>query len=42
VCAALLAAACLANKYPEIKTALKAFRKEQTQNVLANPDPKKG
>jgi 5-(carboxyamino)imidazole ribonucleotide mutase len=40
--AALLAAACLANKYPEIKTALKAFRKEQTQNVLANPDPKKG
>jgi 5-(carboxyamino)imidazole ribonucleotide mutase len=40
--AALLAAACLANKYPEIKVALQAFRKRQTQDVLDNPDPKKG
>ncbi len=38
--AALLAASILANKYPLIKSALKAFRQEQTDNVLANPDPR--
>lgn len=38
--AALLAAAILANKYPWIGTALKAFRKAQTDAVLAQPDPR--
>ncbi|MEW6127366.1 MAG: 5-(carboxyamino)imidazole ribonucleotide mutase [Acidobacteriota bacterium] len=38
--AALYAAAMLANKYPEIKNALKRFRESQTQNVLDNPDPR--
>lgn len=38
--AGLLAAAILANKYPDIKTALKKFRDEQTEKVLANPDPR--
>ncbi len=38
--AALLAAAILANKYPGIATALEAFRKRQTEAVLAHPDPK--
>ena len=38
--AALLAAAMLANKYPEIAEALDAFRKEQTERVLKNPDPR--
>ena len=37
--AALLAASILANKYPEIRTALLAFRAEQTQTVLDNSDP---
>ena len=37
--AALLAAAILANKYPEVRAALKAFRERQTQAVLDNPDP---
>ncbi|MGK0180205.1 MAG: 5-(carboxyamino)imidazole ribonucleotide mutase [Nitrospinales bacterium] len=37
--AALLAASILGNKYPEIKTALKNYRKQQTDTVLANPDP---
>jgi len=37
--AALLAASILANKYPQIKTALKSYRKQQTDTVLANPDP---
>ena len=36
---ALLAASILANKYPQIKTALKNYRKQQTDTVLANPDP---
>jgi len=40
--AALLATAMLANKYPEIKSALKTFRAEQTQRVLDNPHPQKG
>lgn len=38
--AALLAAAMLANKYPEIDEALKAFREKQTQTILSNPDPR--
>ncbi len=39
--AALLAAAILGNKYPEIRTVLKKFRSEQTEKVLNNPDPRK-
>jgi 5-(carboxyamino)imidazole ribonucleotide mutase len=38
--AALLAASILGNKYPEIAQKLKAFRAEQTQRVLADPDPR--
>lgn len=38
--AALLAASILANKYPAIKEALGKFRNEQTETVLANPDPR--
>lgn len=38
--AALLAAAILANKYPEIATALEIFRQRQTEAVLAHPDPR--
>jgi 5-(carboxyamino)imidazole ribonucleotide mutase len=38
--AALLAAAILANKYPDINEALLMFRNEQTQHVLSNPDPR--
>jgi 5-(carboxyamino)imidazole ribonucleotide mutase len=37
--AALLAAAILANKYDPIREALERFRSEQTQKVLAHPDP---
>jgi len=37
--AALLAAAILANKHPEVREALRRFRAEQTSNVLAHPDP---
>lgn len=37
--AALLAAAILANKYDEVRTALEQFRVAQTAGVLANPDP---
>ncbi len=40
--AALLAAAILANKYPEVAEALSRHREEQTQNVLDNPDPRGG
>ena len=39
--AALLAAASLGNKYPEIRVELKKFRASQTKNVLAVPDPAK-
>ncbi|HEY8540445.1 MAG TPA: 5-(carboxyamino)imidazole ribonucleotide mutase [Steroidobacteraceae bacterium] len=39
--AALLAAAILANKYPEVRTALERFREQQTASVLAHPDPSK-
>jgi len=37
--AALLAASILGNKYPDYKKALNAFRQNQTETVLANPDP---
>lgn len=37
--AALLAAAILGNKHPEIRDALRIFRDTQTQAVLDNPDP---
>ncbi len=39
--AGLLAAAILANKYPEIDQALKAFRHAQTQEVLKAGDPRR-
>ena len=38
--AALLAASILGNKYPQYAQKLKAFRTEQTQTVLDNPDPR--
>jgi 5-(carboxyamino)imidazole ribonucleotide mutase len=37
--AALLAAAILGGKYPNIREALRQFRSAQTGRVLANPDP---
>lgn len=37
--AALLAAAILSNRYPAVRTALDAYRREQTAAVLAHPDP---
>ena len=37
---ALLSASMLSNKYPCIKEALSAFRKNQTETVLDNPDPR--
>lgn len=37
--AAILAASILGNKHPQIREALAAFRKQQTDTVLANPDP---
>ena len=39
--AALLATSILANKYPKFKKTLDQFRKEQTQKILKNPDPRK-
>ena len=39
--AALLAAAILGAKHPEIREALRTFRAEQTAAVLADPDPRK-
>src|ERR1700732_1915717 len=39
--AALLAAAILANKHPEIRKTLREFRKLQTEKVLAVRDPAK-
>ena len=38
--AGLLAASILGNKYPAIRDAVKAFRQQQTDKVLANPDPR--
>ncbi|MCG7601185.1 5-(carboxyamino)imidazole ribonucleotide mutase [Halomonas sp. McH1-25] len=37
--AALLAAAMLGNKYPDIRQALERYRAEQTRKVLDQPDP---
>ena len=37
--AALLAAAILGAKHPEIRESLRKFRKNQTNRVLATPDP---
>lgn len=37
--AALLAAAILGSKYPEIRESLRKFRESQTAKVLATPDP---
>lgn len=39
--AALLAAAMLGNKYPEIRKSLNKFRSQQTETVINNPDPEK-
>jgi len=38
--AALLAAAIVANHDEKVREALNAFRQEQTETVLANPDPR--
>lgn len=38
--AALLAAAILGNKYPEIRKVLEEYRRKQTQAVLEKPDPR--
>jgi len=38
--AALFAAALLAHEYPAIKKALLTYRQQQTEGVLANPDPR--
>lgn len=38
--AALLAAAILANRHEDVRAALDAFRQEQTEKVLADPDPR--
>ncbi len=38
--AALLAAAILGNRYPEIRAAVEEYRRRQTEQVLARPDPR--
>lgn len=38
--AALLATAILANKHPRFRDALRAYRREQTDGVLAHSDPR--
>ena len=38
--AALLSASILGAKHPQFHTVLKAFRAEQTDSVLDNPDPR--
>lgn len=40
--AGLLAAAILGAKHPQFRQALAAFRQNQTDTVLANPDPREG
>jgi 5-(carboxyamino)imidazole ribonucleotide mutase len=40
--AALLAGAILANKHPAIRERLERYRREQTDKVLARPDPREG
>ena len=37
--AALLAASIVAGAHPELRPAIEAFRAEQTERVLARPDP---
>jgi 5-(carboxyamino)imidazole ribonucleotide mutase len=39
--AALFAAAILANKYPPVASALDAYRRAQTNAVMADPDPRR-
>lgn len=39
--AALLAAAILANKHPDVRKALRKYREEQTRALLAQTDPRK-
>lgn len=39
--AALLAATILGAKHPQFREAVHRFRTDQTQNVLANPDPRR-
>ena len=38
--AALLATAILGNKYPQFRSACEKFRRQQTSDVLAQPDPR--
>jgi 5-(carboxyamino)imidazole ribonucleotide mutase len=38
--AALLAAAIISNKHPQYRPALDVYRQQQTDNVIANPDPR--
>ncbi|MEF8792522.1 5-(carboxyamino)imidazole ribonucleotide mutase [Thiohalorhabdus sp.] len=40
--AGLMAASILGNGHPEIRQALHAYRAEQTETVLDNPDPREG
>jgi 5-(carboxyamino)imidazole ribonucleotide mutase len=40
--AALLAAAIVGNRHPEVRQALKRHRQEQTAAVLGQPDPRRG
>jgi len=40
--AALLAAAILGNRHPEVRETLKRYRQEQTAAVIALPDPRRG
>ncbi len=40
--AALFAASILGNKYPDIRVTLAEFRRNQTEAVLARPDPREG
>jgi len=38
--AALLAAAIVSNKHPQFRPALENYRRQQTENVIANSDPR--
>ncbi|MCQ8180096.1 5-(carboxyamino)imidazole ribonucleotide mutase [Methylomonas sp. SURF-1] len=38
--AALLAAAIISNKHPQYRAALDAYRQQQTDSVIATPDPR--
>ncbi|OHX37292.1 5-(carboxyamino)imidazole ribonucleotide mutase [Methylomonas sp. LWB] len=38
--AALLAAAIISNKHPQYRPALDAYRRQQTDSVIATPDPR--